>query len=154
MRAQPEDAAAVRAVRLAALRDAPAAFGSTVERESAWSPDQWREQIARDAIFLAMRDGEAVGIAAGTDHRDDPQAAFLEAVWVTPSCRGLRVGDRLVESVVRWSVDAGRQALWLHVLASDPHPRRLYERHGFRDVGVVRRERDGVEEIEMVRALS
>ena len=48
-RIQPGDADVLRQVRLAALLDAPSAFGATSAEESARSPKEWAERARRGA---------------------------------------------------------------------------------------------------------
>jgi hypothetical protein len=43
-----------RSLRLRALAEDPAAFGSTYEREAAWSDDGWRARIAELAPVLRL----------------------------------------------------------------------------------------------------
>ena len=60
-RAQPGDWVTLRAVRLAALADAPGAFGSTVGRELAFDEAEWR-RLASAPSFIAWRGDEPVGL--------------------------------------------------------------------------------------------
>ncbi len=53
-RIDPGDAAVLRDVRLAALVDAPAAFGSTLERELAFTDDEWQDRATAWAIRMAL----------------------------------------------------------------------------------------------------
>jgi ribosomal protein S18 acetylase RimI-like enzyme len=68
-RAVPEDWAALRSVRLAALAEAPYAFGSTLDGEIGRPEQFWRARIAASPQFIAWADGEPVGIAAGFAER-------------------------------------------------------------------------------------
>ena len=47
------DWAAFRAVRLAALRDAPEAFGSTATNAGKLDEAEWRRRLEQRAVFLA-----------------------------------------------------------------------------------------------------
>ena len=85
---------------------------------------------AREAAWIAEVDGERAGcifLVAG----DEPGAAKLRILLVTPTARGLGVGSRLVERCLAFARDAGyRQVtLWTNdVLVS---ARRIYEKFGF-----------------------
>jgi ribosomal protein S18 acetylase RimI-like enzyme len=68
-RAVPEDWAALRRVRLAALAEAPYAFGSTLDGEIGCPEQFWRARIAASPQFIAWAGGEPVGIAAGFAER-------------------------------------------------------------------------------------
>jgi hypothetical protein len=48
-----DDWQALRDIRLAAVRDAPYAFGSTYEREAAFAEADWLRRIANGGSFLA-----------------------------------------------------------------------------------------------------
>ncbi|MCZ0974279.1 GNAT family N-acetyltransferase [Streptomyces albulus] len=85
-----EDWALYRTVRLAALADAPEAFGSTWESEQAFTEDRWRERLARRNQFVAQ-DGDRtyglIGIVPVEAGR-----AELVSMWVHPDGRGRGVG--------------------------------------------------------------
>lgn len=105
-RVRPEDWAAVRDLRLAALRTDPMAFGSTLEREQAYPAERWQERARssssgdQQATFVATApDGQLVGMA--TILRQ-PAGAGLFGMWVHPSRRGTGLGGRLLDTALRW----------------------------------------------------
>jgi hypothetical protein len=59
----------LRDIRLAALRDAPSAFGSTYADEVALTERDWRSRAAKGSMFLAYLSetnvAEPVGLAGG-----------------------------------------------------------------------------------------
>ena len=83
-------------MRLAALRDAPSAFGMTLAEASAETDAQWRERAARVpcAYVLAFDASEAVGLAAGVLTAGGEY--HLMAMWVRPQWRGKGIAAALV----------------------------------------------------------
>ena len=87
-----------RDLRLAALADAPSAFGSRLERERALGDGDWRERLARRAQFVALLDGLPVGTIGCRPEGD--HVSELVSLWVAPEARGSGVADRLVTAAL------------------------------------------------------
>jgi ribosomal protein S18 acetylase RimI-like enzyme len=127
----PEDWETLRDVRLAALREAPYAFGSTYAREASFTEDQWRERISdRSATYLAYlpENPEPAGLA-GVYVADG--VADVVSMWVRPSARGHTVGEALVGATADWARARDLDAILLWVTESNAPARKLYERCGF-----------------------
>jgi GNAT superfamily N-acetyltransferase len=130
------DWAALREVRLAALRDAPEAFGSTAAEAEKLAEEEWRRRLEQRAVFLARVSDQRVGLAAGIGG-DRPGEAELVSMWVAPAWRGHGVGDRLVEAVLVWAAGEGFASVGLWVAQGNARAERLYARHGFAATGRV-----------------
>jgi ribosomal protein S18 acetylase RimI-like enzyme len=140
-------------VRLAALTEAPYAFGSTWERERHNTAEQWRHAIEGRARFVAELEGRVVGMsAAGAS--DDVRAAALTSVWVAPQARGHGVGDSLVLAATAWASAKGYGQIVLWVTDGNHRAEKLYERHGFRRTGSVQQVRAGEEGVEYEMSLT
>jgi ribosomal protein S18 acetylase RimI-like enzyme len=156
-RVGPEDHELIRTIRLRSLTLEPTAFGSTFEREVAFSEDDWRERLAPDASphFVTVDDsGTPTGMVVGALDADNPSVAHLFAMWVDPHARGLGTADALVAEVVRWATAQGCAELHLRVTERNERAERMYRRNGFERTGQSWfRERDGHVEHEMVNRL-
>jgi GNAT superfamily N-acetyltransferase len=130
------DWAAFREIRLAALRDAPEAFGSTAADAEKLDEAEWRRRLEQRTLFLAEALTQPVGLAAGIGG-DRSGEAELISMWVVPSWRGHGVGDRLVEAVLAWAVAEGFTSVGLWVARGNARAERLYARHGFAATGRV-----------------
>jgi GNAT superfamily N-acetyltransferase len=150
-RIEPDEWKLLREVRLAALADAPSAFGSTYAREAGFAEDVWRDRIANAGFFLAFDGAEPVGLAAGRrDFAAPPTQRELVSMWVSRTARGRRIAGMLVEAVAAWARADGAGELSLWVVIDNGAARRAYERLGFVANGirqpVVPDEPDRVEE--------
>jgi len=136
-KATPDDWESLRDTRLAALQDAPDAFGSTYAQQAAYTEQDWLRRIAGDSTFLAFLDDDVskpVGLAGG--YRDDDGSYHLVSMWVSPAARGHGVGDALVNAVIAWALtQPAPTALHLWVTEANGSARRLYERCGFVPTG-------------------
>lgn len=140
-RVRPGEWALLRAVRLAALADAPAAFGSTTAREVAFGEAEWRRRATSAPNFIAWREDEPVGlvtvIGRGSDGETGPPAEWeLVSMWVSPDARGSGAADLLVSAVTQVvrAESADRLVLW--VADGNARARAFYLRAGFRPTGV------------------
>lgn len=125
-----------REVRLAALKDAPHAFGSTWENERKNGEVEWRAAVMSRSRFIAVAGDRVVGLAAGGDSTYSRTAA-LTSLWVDPSARGGGVGNELVKAVVEWAREAGFDQVLLWVADGNSFAESLYLRNGFTRTGDV-----------------
>jgi GNAT superfamily N-acetyltransferase len=129
------DVAALRAIRLEALRDSPDAFGETYEECSTWDEEQWLHKTHEGNFYLAEVDRHVVGMARGGYHDERPDARFLFSMYVTPAARGGEVARLLVEAVCAWARADGASTLHLYVSNAAPRARAFYLKVGFMDTG-------------------
>jgi GNAT superfamily N-acetyltransferase len=132
-----DESATLRALRLRALADAPAAFASTLAAESALGDDHWRrlvkEAVAGDEATIAIAiDGDRrVGMAGGYWFERDPGIAQLWGLWVEPAARGAHIGAALVGAVGDWAASGGATTVRLGIIEPADELRRFYARLGF-----------------------
>ncbi len=125
-----DDWALTRTLRLAALRDAPEAFGGSYEEASVRTPEQWRAWPRRGVVYAAFDDDEPVGLACGWLPEDTPGFTDLISMWVSPAARGRRIVGMLIDAVAGWARGQGA-TMHVEVLASNRIARRAYARQGF-----------------------
>jgi len=121
---------------LAALKEAPYAFGSTWEGEKDRGDEEWREAVTSRMRFVAVFNDQVVGMAAG-GASNDTGTASLTSLWVDPSTRGQGVGDQLVNAVLKWAKAEGFSQVLLWVTEGNSKAASLYERNGFTRTGDV-----------------
>jgi GNAT superfamily N-acetyltransferase len=135
----PDEWAAMRQIRLAALADAPGAFTSTLEREQGFDESRWLERIAPGGSFGAWAGTEMVGIASCFPDDDPdfpvPDAWQLVGMWVSPPYRGSGVADRIVTAVGEHVESAGARTLVLWVIEVNGRARAFYQRLGLHPTG-------------------
>jgi GNAT superfamily N-acetyltransferase len=133
-----DDWALWREVRLAALTEAPQAFGAALadhqgdrDRPEGW---QARLELAGSCNLVAHVGDRAVGMAGGVP-TDDTGVVELISMWVAPAARGLGVGVRLIEAIEQWATRRGATALRLTVVEDNAPAADLYRRAGFAPSG-------------------
>jgi ribosomal protein S18 acetylase RimI-like enzyme len=139
-RADLEDVAQVRELRLRALESDPDAFGETLERARTRPEADYADWIGspENGMFVAAdTDGSLVGMAVGAPAPvdDRPRPAALYAMWVAPEARGQGVGGALVDAVEGWARRMGYERIGLGVTSTNEPAIRLYTRMGFVDLG-------------------
>lgn len=138
-RTRPEDWQLWRGLRLAALTDAPSAFGSTIAQAREMPDEQWRQWWAEhgDTALraLAFVDGEPAGMVACQVYRGPDADPDVLAMWVDPRFRGRGVADALILAAKDWARAEGHRRVRLGVTIGNEVARRLYLRHGFVPTG-------------------
>jgi ribosomal protein S18 acetylase RimI-like enzyme len=133
----PADAADYRAIRLAALKNAPDAFGSTYEMESERPLSGWEERLQTPGAFGAYIGGEIVGLARFVQDSGSPKERHKGSVfgmYVAPHVRGQGIGSTLIEAVIKHASGTVEQ-LRLGVVDTNEVAIRLYRKHGFEIYG-------------------
>ncbi len=123
-----------REVRLAALADAPGAFGTTLHEASRRTQAEWEACLLDRVNFVAFDGARPMGLVSGVD-TSEPGRAELISMWVAPTHRRRAVGERLVREVVAWARAQGYRRLTLTVVDDNDAARVLYERMGFAPTG-------------------
>lgn len=131
---------AYRDLRLRALETDPLAFGSTAQRERAFSPETWKDRVGGRSNPLGSASwaavtarGRFVGMTVAAEFEG---AVRLFAMWVDPEYREQGVGGRLVDAALNWV--RGRfpgRAVVLEVNPRQTAAVRLYESRGFCPTG-------------------
>lgn len=89
-------------------------------------------------VLVAVEDGEILGTITFVPgpgpmaESDDPDAAWIRMLGVTPAARGKGVGAALVNECVERARAAGRRRVLLDTRESMQSAHRIYERAGFR----------------------
>lgn len=148
-----------RALRLRALEDAPAAFGSSLAEEACRSDQDWAWRLnigansGRDRPLVAEHEGMAVGLAWAKVDAGDPSLVNLFQMWVAPEARGHGVAAALLDAAIHWARARQARALQLGVVCGNDAARRLYARAGFLDYGEPAPQRPGSPRMEQAMRL-
>jgi GNAT superfamily N-acetyltransferase len=130
------DWAALKAIRLAALLDAPTAFGVSHQAAAAQSEAQWRERAmarmgssAGTQFWLAFDQDRPIGMIGGGVDRAGHYN--LIAMWVMAEWRGAGTARKLVETVKARALALGHRRVVLDVAPDNLRAARFYLRQGF-----------------------
>ncbi|WP_166243119.1 GNAT family N-acetyltransferase [Paenibacillus turpanensis] len=143
---QEHDAEAYQALRLAGLQCDPDAFGSTYEREAAFSLETVVDRIrpTEDKFVLGafMDDGSLAGIV--TFVRESgmkmKHKGNVYGMYVSAQARGAGVGKALLLALIKMSRNyEGLEQLNLTVTSTNEAAKRLYQSVGFESYGIERR---------------
>jgi GNAT superfamily N-acetyltransferase len=141
-RLQRGEGAALRDIRLRAIRDTPDAFAVSLAETLAQTDEAWAAWASRNAagdasiMCVAEDAGAWIGMAGGMRDTSGPEeVAHLISMWVDPAYRGQGLGRRLVEHVVGWARDGGLRRLELWVTEHNIAAIELYVRCGFKMIG-------------------
>jgi ribosomal protein S18 acetylase RimI-like enzyme len=143
----PDDWEVFREIRLAALADAPDAFGSTLEREQAFTADDWRQRLGGPVYVVddAGPDGvgaDGVGPVSVGGVFDNAGTPHVWGMWTHPAHRHRGHARRILDALI----PAGTPAQ-LDVNVANGGARAAYERYGFVATGEVEPLRPGSDQL-------
>ncbi|MFI6828878.1 GNAT family N-acetyltransferase [Kribbella sp. NPDC050241] len=123
-----------RDLRVAALTEAPYAFGSQLADWVDAPEERWRERLSAPGAYqvIASLDGTPVGMVGGFPG-EETGTAELVSMWIAPTGRGRGVGDTLITTIAQWASGTGARVLKLSVADGNDPAHKLYLRNGFAD---------------------
>lgn len=128
-----EDWRLLRDVRLAALADAPHAYGSTLALEQTFDEAEWRRRLSTALWVVAAHNVSFVGLIGAVLSK--PDTPMLMSMWVHPDHRGRGVGDALITELLDLMAENRWSHVVLRVADGNDAARRLFLRHGFTPTG-------------------
>ena len=109
--AAKSEAQRLRSLRLAALKDAPYAYGAKYEVDKDKPISVWEESLEISNWFFASIDGEDIGLVgvekAGTDRISD---CWIFGWWIAEQYRGQGVVKLMLEEIDKFCLENN----WLH----------------------------------------
>ena len=129
----PDDWATLRDLRLRSLADSPDAFGSTLEREQAFTESDWRGRLC--VPVHVVDDPRPVAMGGTFDH--DGQV-HVWGMWTDPEHRGRGHSRRILDALIAPGVEAV-----LDVNVANQAARAAYEHYGFVATGELQPLRPG-----------
>lgn len=103
-----------------------------------WSATLFLQEIARksDRVYLVARSGADV-VGYGGSMMTGPEA-HITTIAVDPEHQRRKIGTRLMIALIEAAIDRGCTSISLEVRKSNLAAQQMYERFGFRPVGVRR----------------
>jgi RimJ/RimL family protein N-acetyltransferase len=136
-RLRPGEVHLLKQTRLAALQEAPHAFGTTYEAALQRSDETWREQAERSArgpdraTFIAFSDEVPIGMAALYRDKENVGVGELLQVWMSPEFRGTTAIWNLMDEIFRWAGENGFSSIIAGVTQGNARAVQFYLNYGF-----------------------
>jgi RimJ/RimL family protein N-acetyltransferase len=142
-----EDAAALLALRLEALRRHPEAFAADADKTAAGGETAWAEQIREygstqsGAICIAQVMDELIGMSGIVrgHWQKTAHGGTLWGVYVVPDWRGYKIGEAIVNGCIEWAIEHELTVITLGVTDSNLAAIRCYNACGFTSYGLAPR---------------
>ncbi|CAH2893553.1 MULTISPECIES: GNAT family N-acetyltransferase [Paraburkholderia] len=149
-----DQGAVFRELRTASLREAPYAFGATLEDALSADAASFDAVAAEHAVsaaistFILYTEGHPAGLVEAHFEEADERRAFVCELWVAPAVRHLRGGELLVDTASGWLANEGAAEIYAWVADSNRNAMRFYEALGFGPTGEHRRVARAPEQVE------
>lgn len=142
LRIGPASAELYRQIRLNALQSDPLAFGSTYERESKLTPEDWQQRAnsldGKNRIgFFAVELGAPCALVLCFRDEKFPSRARVISMWVAPVARRSGLASALLEAVRAWAKSQEVSTLHLLVTSNNSAAIALYRQCGFAETGTL-----------------
>ena len=122
----------LRALRLAALKDTPAAFGAKYDDEVNKPISEWSDRLKNTAWCFVVADGVDIGLlAVDRSEKDRNSDCWLSSWWISDAFRGQGVAALMMDWVIKLSQENEWQIIGLGVWPENLRARSAYKKLGF-----------------------
>lgn len=122
------------AIRSAAMNDVPAILA--IERQAPgaahWTPEQYNKLVGSGVVLVAEEAGQLCGFVCAKAVAGEWE---IENVVVAAEFLRHGIANELVRELIQRAAGEAASAILLEVRESNLPARRLYEKHGFREMG-------------------
>lgn len=149
-----DQGAVFRELRTASLREAPYAFGATLEDALSADAASFDATAATHAVsaaaatFILYTEGHPAGLIEAHFEEGAARRAFVGELWVAPAVRHLRGGELLVDTAGNWLASVGAAEIYAWISDANRNAMRFYEALGFNQTGEHRRVTRAPEQVE------
>lgn len=137
-RVRPDEWLAIKAVRLAMLRDTPSAFVTTIDEALAHDDQVWKDRAIAgwrgesQVTVLALDDQTPIGMAVGLrKERYDEPVLVVVSVFLEEAFRGSGVTDEMFRHVEGWGASWGATISTLWVEDGNERASGFYRKIGY-----------------------
>ena len=134
------DGPVIRELRIAALTDAPYAFGSSLSEilnlpASSFEDDAVRHSSSDTSTsFLLFKENSAIGMV-GAFVESSSGRPFICSLWLSPLHRGSSLASKLVLTAIQWLQARGAQDIFAWVADKNVRAIGFYRKLGFIKAG-------------------
>jgi RimJ/RimL family protein N-acetyltransferase len=122
----------LRALRLAALKDTPDAFGAKYEDESKKPESEWSDRLKNTYWCFAVADGVDVGLlAVDRAEQDRNSDCWLSSWWLSEDFRGSGIPKLMLNWVEQLCIENNWKRIGLGVWPENLRARAAYKKLGF-----------------------
>lgn len=122
----------LRALRLAALKDTPDAFGAKYEDESKKPKSEWSDRLKNTYWCFAVADGVDVGLlAVDRAEQDRNSDCWLSSWWLSEDFRGSGIPKLMLNWVEQLCIENNWKRIGLGVWPENLRARAAYKKLGF-----------------------
>lgn len=139
----PEEWLTYKNIRLEMLDSDPEAFPQQAFNDRQDPQERWIDRIKKGIVLVAFEDKKPVGMVRGIPLADSTQATIMN-MYVNKDYRGQRIGELLLEDVVRNLKSLGISKMILEVEDTQDSAIKMYQKHGFAETNRIKQgDRDG-----------
>ena len=122
----------LRALRLAALKDTPDAFGAKYEDESKKPESEWSDRLKNTHWCFVVADGVDVGLlAVDRAEQDRNSDCWLSSWWLSEDFRGSGIPKLMLNWVEQLCIENNWKRIGLGVWPENLRARAAYKKLGF-----------------------